>query len=228
MLDGAFFPLMWTVVAIPAGTRPEIFLAAWLYESDLEPSARNAIGCVGLNQTCPKPGGPGFPNDDAEGFRAMPASYQLSWIAPQVLSAIALNGGPFRSAARYYQANFLPATLATAKAPGDVIAGRGGPYAQAYAANAQLDVNGDGAITLDDLAHALEAKILASGTKLSDAIAQVYAAAPEGAPWAAPDLVLFEPASSTGAIARGGGKVLVAASFGLGALALAMRGARRP
>src|SRR5579859_4531633 len=122
-LDDAFWPALWSL-ATSVGTRPETLLAVWFAESGLDPGAQNAIGCVGLNQTCPREiGGPGFPNDDAAAYASAPASGQVAWIAPQVASAVHLNGGPFRSGARYYQANFLPATLATAKRPGDVIAG---------------------------------------------------------------------------------------------------------
>jgi len=219
-LDAAFWPALWSLVALPSGTRPEVLLAVWLYESNLEPTAQNADGCIGLNQSCPAAnGGPGFPGGDAEAqaYRSAPASEQLAWIGPQVLRAVELNGGPFESAARYFQANLLPATLATARAPGDVIAARGGPYASAYAANAQLDANGDGALSLDDLGHALQNKILASGSKLSDAIASSYAAAPSSSPWSSPALALFEPPSSSPASAAAS-----SSSRGAGALALGL------
>lgn len=231
-LDAAFWPALWSLVALPSGTRPEVFLAVWLYESGLDPSAQNAGGCIGLNQSCPAAsGGPGFPGGDAaaQAYRASPASAQLAWIAPQVMSDMQLNGGPFASAARYFQANLLPATLATAKQPSDVIAARGGPYAGAYASNAVLDVGGDGAITLDDLGHALQNKILASGSTLSSAIAQTYAAAPAGAPWSSPALVLFEPAApSAGPVASSGrGGVVILGISGALAAAAAFGRARR-
>jgi hypothetical protein len=227
-LDAAFWPALWSLVALPSGTRPEVLLAVWLYESDLDPTAQNGDGCIGLNQTCPAAlGGPGFPGGDgeAQAYRSAPASAQLAWIAPQVLRGVALNGGPFESAARYFQANLLPATLATARARGDVIAARAGPYAAAYAANAQLDSNGDGAITLDDLGHALQGKALASGNTLADAIASSYAAAPPGAPWASPALAIFEPPQVAPAIARSGGRgagAVVVAFAGIGGLLAAL------
>src|SRR5271165_5796093 len=97
-LDAAFWPALWTL-AINTRTRPEIFLAVWQNESGLQPGITKSIGCVGLNQTCPSPYGPGFPNGmtGAE-YAALPASSQVGWITGQVNSAIKLNGGPFKSA----------------------------------------------------------------------------------------------------------------------------------
>jgi hypothetical protein len=195
-LDDAFWPALWSL-STSVGTRPETLLAVWFAESGLNPAAKNSIGCLGLNQTCPREiGGPGFPNDDAEAYAQAPASQQLAWIAHQVTSAALLNGGPFLSAARYYQANYLPATLRTAKGPTDPIAAKAGPNAIAYKANTVLDANGDGAITLDDLGHYLEKRIAANGVPLRTAIATAYAEKPAEAPWTAPHLVLFEPSAA--------------------------------
>lgn len=229
-LDDAFWPALWSLVALPSGTRPEIFLAVWLLESGLDPSAQNArSGCTGLNQTCPAPNGPGFPpGHDAASFRAVPASEQLAWIAPQVMKAVALNGGPFLSAARYYQANFLPATLPTVTRPTDVLAGAGGPYAQAYAWNRGLDVNRDGVITLDDLGSALERHASASGRTLQDAIAETYRARPPGAPWDAPDLVLYPPGGGAPtAMARAPGGMGLGLAVAGACTLIALAGTRR-
>jgi hypothetical protein len=195
-LDDAFWPALWDL-ATASGTRPEVLLAVWAAESGLDPHAKNSIGCIGLNQTCPKPVGPGFPNDDPATYQAAPASVQVAWITPQVLSAVQLNGGPFLSAARYYQSNFLPATLAKAKRPGDVIAARHGPYARAYAANLGLDPDHRGAITLATLGKALERRVL-NDQGFTDAVATAYAQQPPDAPWTVAQLVLYEPGASTG------------------------------
>ncbi len=196
-LDDAFWPALWSL-STAVGTRPETLLAVWFAESGLDPAAKNSIGCLGLNQTCPSAnGGPGFPNGDADAYAQAPASQQLAWIAQQVTSAVHLNGGPFLSAARYYQANFLPATLPTAKAPNDPIAAKNGRYASAYGANAILDANGDGTITLDDLGRYLEKRIAANGAALRTAIATAYAQKPADAPWTAPHLVLYEPSPAS-------------------------------
>lgn len=219
-LDDAFWPALWAL-ATTVGTRPETLLAVWFAESGLDPAAQNSAGCIGLNQTCPSElGGPGFPNGDAAAYAASPASSQLAWIAPQVVSAQHLNGGPFRSAARYYQANFLPATLRTAKRPRDVIASRRGPYAPQYAANAGLDVTGDGVITLEDLGHYLERRIAQGGGALEAVVGRAYASQPTSAPWASPSLVLFEPSSTQRDDGRG---PLVAGLL----VALAVAGLRR-
>ena len=222
-LDEAFWPALWDA-ALASGTRPEVLLAVWYAESGLEPTIQNAIGCIGLNQSCPKPNGPGFPGDDASGYKATPASGQVTaWIKPQLLGLVARNGGPFRSAARYRQANWLPATLATAKRPGDIIAAAAGPYAWAYEANRGLDVRGAGAVTLDDLGFGLEQLIdHGAAAPLERAIATAYAHRPDNAPWTAPDLVLYEPGS------RGGRSVLALGLVALGfAAAAAAKGRGR-
>ena len=189
-LDAAFWPALWEL-SRATQTRPEIFLAVWFAESGLDPTAANSIGCIGLNQTCPASiGGPGFPATP-EAFKASTASEQLAWIAQNVKRAAA-QYGPFRSAARYYQANFLPGTLGVAKRPGDVVAAHAGPYAAAYDANRLLDVTGDGAITLDDLASYLERKV-AQHSDFQSAVLQTYANRPEGAPFQSPQLALYEP-----------------------------------
>jgi hypothetical protein len=198
-LDPLFWPALWRL-AIAADTRPELLLTVWFAESGLDPSAQNSLGCIGLNQTCPSSiGGPGFPGAP-EGYRAAPASQQVAWIAPQVLAQARLNGGGFRSAARAYQANFLPATLTSAVAPDDVIAAEAGPYAAAYRANKLFDVSGDGRITLADLGDYLEQLVVSRGldvdlgAPLETAIAAAYAPQnlPPNAPWTTPDLVLHE------------------------------------
>jgi len=201
-LDADFWPTLWKL-AIATGTRPEVFLTVWFAESGLDPAAENAVGCIGLNQTCPRPRGPGFPSS-AQAYKASPASVQVAWIARQVISAIKLNGGPFRSAARYWQANLLPATLATAKQPDDVIAARSGPLPDAYAGNAALDADRDGRITLADLGDTLERLLLARGAMLGDAIQRAYANRPSVAPWDSADLVICEPDGASEPVAGTG------------------------
>jgi hypothetical protein len=204
-LDEGFWPKLWTL-ALSTATRPEIFLSVWYAESGLDPAAHNAIGCIGLNQSCPKPYGPGFPGDDSAAYQASPASAQIDWIAPQVKDAVAINGRPFGSAARYYQANFLPATLPMARAPRDVIAGKQGPFAQAYAANRELDFSADGVITLEDLGRFVSDAVTRGAAEWSKALAECYAARPPESPWREPDLVIYEPGpppSAAGAVLAG-------------------------
>ena len=215
-LDDAFWPALWSL-AIATGTRPEVYLVVWYSESGLDPAAQNPIGCIGLNQSCPSPNGPGFPGGDADAYRSSPASAQLAWIAPQVTAAIAANGGPFRSAARYLQANWLPATLPRVRAPREVVAAVGGPYAAAYAANTIFDVTGDGATTLEDLGHYLLGRFGAAAD-LKSAIAQAYATRPASSPWAAPSIVWFEPGapSSPAPAPSGRGGLVALVLFGAG------------
>jgi hypothetical protein len=233
VLDAYFWPALWGL-AIDANTRPEVLLTVWFAESALDPSAQNSLGCIGLNQTCPASvGGPGFPSTP-EAYRSASASEQVAWIAPQVLAQARLNGGGFRSAARYYQANFLPATLATAKRPTDVIAARGGPYAAAYEANRGLDFSGDGAITLADLGDYLARVVLERGidvdhgAPLETAIRTAYSAPhlPSNAPWRSAELVVREPEAAPVRPRRGGTGVLVTLAGLVGALAMAKSGGR--
>jgi hypothetical protein len=229
-IDARFWPALWGL-AIDADTRPEILLTVWFAESGLDPSAENSVGCIGLNQTCPASmGGPGFPSTP-QAYKAAQASEQVAWIAPQVLAQARLNGGGFRSAARYYQANFLPATLITAKRPADVIAARTGPYAAAYEANKGLDVSGDGTITLVDLGDYLERVVtkkgldVDQGAPLATAIAAAYSSRnlPPNAPWTSPALVVHEPLPSPPAARRGGAVAIIATAGLFGAVALATR-----
>jgi hypothetical protein len=248
-LDAKFWASLWRL-AISADTRPEILLTVWFAESGLDPSARNSIGCIGLNQTCPKSiGGPGFPSTP-EAYRAALASEQLAWIAPQVRAQVLLNGGGFRSAARCFQANLLPATLGTATRPADVVAAAAGPYADAYKANQQLDVSSDGTITLADLGDYLERVVVprgldaSHGAPLETAIETAYAPQnlPQDALWTSPALTLHEtspgqppglpplppppapPAPPTARSGRGAVAMLTAAAGLVSALAIASRG----
>jgi hypothetical protein len=222
VLDEAFFPALWAL-ALETGTRPETLLSVWNYESGLDPAAANPSGCVGLNQSCPKPNGPGFPNDDAAAYRAAPASEQLAWIRPQVLAQIQLNGGkPFASAARAYQANFLPESLAHAQAPYAVICAAVGPYPSAYKQNAQLDVSRDGAITLADLGHVMASH--AKDPALVDAIARTWSVRPDGAPWQSAALYPYELGPAVRPGGRGGVAIGLVLATLLGAAHVRARG----
>ena len=210
MLDDAFFSALWRL-AIASGTRPETLLAVWNLESGLNPAASNPLGCIGLNQSCPAPmGGPGFPTD-AESYRAEAASEQLAWIGPQVMQQVKANGGAFRSAARAVQANLLPKSLQYARGPLDAIAATGGPYADAYAANAFLyDPHKTGAITLSTLGGVVLAH--AKDPALVDAIARTWAAKPDDSPWSSPQLFAFEPAAPSSSSGTAVAAVLIIAA----------------
>jgi hypothetical protein len=201
-LDAAFPAALWTL-AQSCATRPEVLLLVWWAESGLDPASKNQIGCIGLNQSCPRPYGPGFPTSDPETYRRWPASQQLTWVGPQLEAACALHGGPFESAARYWQANILPKSLETAHAPDDTIAARAGPYAAAYRSNRGLDFTGDGRITLNDMGDVM-ARQLAAGRAggahhVQRIIDDVYRARPADARWNTP-LALWDAVYETGSV----------------------------
>jgi len=137
------------------GSDPAIFLTVWCVESGLNPHAINAIGARGLNQMLPSTlTALGAPAD----FETLSGEAQLPWIEKLIASGERRNGGPFDSAARYYHANFFPVTMARGNTPDTIVAARDAAdprEAQAYAFNAGLDADGDGKITLSDLATVL-------------------------------------------------------------------------
>lgn len=148
-LSDAFF-----VKLVDLGRRhnqdPEILTRVWNIESaGVNPRARNPNGgAVGLNQMMPATlAGMGV---DYASFANASAEEQLDTIERFLAYNWKLNGGPFLTAGRYYQANFLPATLLTAKEPEDTIVAKGDARGF-YAANAGLDYNKDGRITIADL-----------------------------------------------------------------------------
>ena len=138
-------------------TDPVFFLTVWNAESGLNPGAKNPNGgAQGLNQMMPATlRGLGAPAD----FAGLAGEQQLPWIERLIVSGEALNGGPFGSSARYYHSNFYPATMRRGSSPDTVVVAADAADAgerAAYAANKGLDVDGNGKITLADLASFLE------------------------------------------------------------------------
>lgn len=138
------------------GSDPAIFMNVWCVESGLNPRAMNASGARGLNQMMPATlvslGAP------AE-FENVSAEAQLPWIERLIASGERRNGGAFESAARYYHANFFPVTMARGNAPDTIVAAKDATDPRerdAYSFNRGLDADGDGKITLNDLATVLE------------------------------------------------------------------------
>lgn len=133
-------------------TDPVVFLDVWNAESGLNPSAENpATHARGLNQMMPRTleglGGPA-------NFNALPGEAQLPWIERLIAGGERMNGGPFRSAERYYHANFFPRTMPRGQTPATVVVARDAADPEeraAYAGNAGMDRTGDGAITYADL-----------------------------------------------------------------------------
>jgi hypothetical protein len=133
-------------------TDPVVFLDVWNSESGLDPSAENrASHAQGLNQMMPKTlQGLGAPAD----FKSLAGEDQLPWIERLIAGGEKLNGGPFKTAARYYHSNFFPRTMYRGQTPSTVVLGRDAtdPDERAgYAANGSLDLGGKGQITYADL-----------------------------------------------------------------------------
>ena len=123
-----------------------------LNESGFDPTARNSIGCAGLNQQCP--GSQNFLGDyTVDQYLALPVSEQLGYVFSWFQARMSSAGVSTISAAELYQLNFLPATFQPGETSGYVISSRGDGY---YEGNAGLDVDGSGTITLGDLEQVIQ------------------------------------------------------------------------
>jgi hypothetical protein len=196
------------------GSDPAIFMTVWCVESGLNPRAMNPSGARGLNQMMPATlvslGAP------AE-FENLSAEAQLPWIERLIASGERRNGGPFESAARYYHANFFPVTMSRGNTPDTIVAAKNATDSRerdAYTFNRGLDADGDGKITLSDLATVLER----IKPKYQDAFARLDAAvnALQVQPW--------QPASLVSTTPKGAGVVGGVLLAGMIALAFARHG----
>ena len=139
---------------------PEHLLAVWFSESiGICAGLQNQFGADawGINQMTTK-------NIQAAGWSGSMAEYltlsaeqQLSFVETQVTPYI--GQGIFTSAARIYQANFLPGTLNSATTLDSKIAVKDGMNALAYNANKDFDKAKKGFITLRDLQEAVDGAI---------------------------------------------------------------------
>lgn len=133
-------------------TDPVVFLDVWNSESGLDPRAENrASHAQGLNQMMPKTlQGLGAPAD----FKSLAGEDQLPWIERLIAGGERLNGGPFRSASRYYHSNFFPRTMYRGQSPDTIVVAGDATDPEeraAYAGNAGMDPAGKGRITYADL-----------------------------------------------------------------------------
>lgn len=153
------------------GMKPEDILNVMAVESGLDPSAHNKNGnASGLVQIMPRYlKGLGFKGTHEE-FRQTSAADQLDFVEKLILNMMKINGGPLTSAAQYYVGNFLPVAL---KLPGirqgnlnTIIVSKNPeePHLpnisvqtemKFYNANAGLDYDRDGNITLGDIQNVL-------------------------------------------------------------------------
>lgn len=86
--------------------------------------------------------------DGPDAFRRLSAVEQLPYVQKYFQPFVRHGLG---SSGRLYQALFLPGTLARGSAPDTVVCSADGPFADAYAANTDLDPRGQGKITVADL-----------------------------------------------------------------------------
>ena len=187
------------------GSDPAIFLTVWCVESGVNPHAINSIGARGLNQMLPSTlAALGAPAD----FEKLSAEAQLPWIEKLIASGERRNGGPFESAARYYHANFFPVTMSRGDTPATIVAAKDASDPRerdAYAFNPGLDADGDGKITLADLATVLDRT---RANKCTDAFARLDLAmrALPSAPWEPASLIAQTErrASAVGALVVAG------------------------
>jgi Transglycosylase SLT domain len=137
------------VVCADLGCAPLDMLGLMMRESGVRPTAQHhltkAAGLIQLMPATLKRLGWG---SSPEEFVRVSAAQQLAYVY-RYFAPYARHG--LDSAGRLYQATFLPATLSHGPAPGTVVCAEEGPFADAYAANAGLDIDGDGAITVGDL-----------------------------------------------------------------------------
>lgn len=178
-LDSAAFPALWSI-SDATGVRPEYLLPVLWGESGLHPEVQNHAGADywGLNQIS----GDTLRNQgiDPHDYLTWSASRQLRTIVGPSIANLVSSRGPIRSGTRLYQANFLPATLKNALNFSDVVCGKNGPFADAYAGNVALDIGNKGAITVGDLAKRVGDAITRS--TVDAAIAQAYAVRGEPRP----------------------------------------------
>lgn len=151
----ARFERMFPTCCDRIGCKPIDLLGVMMSESGVAPAARNPNGgAVGLIQFMPATLlGLGWKRGP-QAFACLSASDQLPWVAAY-FTPWKKDGAPFDSAARVYQAVFLPGTLKRAKELDDVLAAKRGTLGWAYEANAVFDANGDGRITLGELGEAV-------------------------------------------------------------------------
>jgi hypothetical protein len=140
---------LWALFDV-TGIRPEWVLPVLWIESTFDPSLQNRQGApyFGIGQTSGQ-----WLTDHGiapADFLTWTADAQIRAAVAPYFVAVVQRFGPIRSGVRAYQANFLPATLPTARGLQQIVTVRGEP---AYNANRALDFMRDGAITLSDLAE---------------------------------------------------------------------------
>lgn len=113
-LGSNFYPKLIQITS-ELGMKPEDLLAIMVSESGIQSDAHNPGGASGLIQFMPESlKGVGYQGTPAE-FRQTSGEEQLQYIKRYIQDKMRYNGGPFKSGAQYYVANFWPVAL---KLPG--------------------------------------------------------------------------------------------------------------
>jgi hypothetical protein len=182
------------------GIRPEYLLPVLAYESGLDPSIQNLAGYpyYGINQASTTLIS-AYAKTDPQTYLTWPASRQLSTVVSPMLQGIVARYGRLNSGTRVYQANFYPASLATATSWNSAIVCS--PSA-AYTANVGLDYKRTGCIRVSDLGHAVSKT--ASWSSVQQAIATAYQLRPAETPRDPVKGTDFSGISSKTALAVGG------------------------
>ncbi len=174
MLDATAYQALWGIYDA-TGIRPEWLVPVLYHESGLNPAATNGA-YHGIGQNSPA---------DIQRYSGVDPATYLTWSAGAQLNtavrgyfqAIVAAYGSLRSGVRIYQAEFLPATLPTARNLSDVIASTSNDPYGFYASNQSLDPNHDGIITLQDLADVVSHD--AKAPQVQAALAATYAIRPD-------------------------------------------------
>ena len=161
------------------GLRPEYLLPVLMAESGLNPGVQNQAGANywGIGQNS---------GDflaalgiDVNDYLTWPASAQLGRVVLPYMKSVVQRFGALNSGTRVYQANFLPATLSTARSLSSVLTSSPSPF---YTSNMGFDPNRKGYITLGDLSTAVARA--ASTSTVQRAIVQTYQLAQVSEPYA--------------------------------------------
>jgi hypothetical protein len=161
-----------------SGIRPEYMMPVLYLESGFDPSVQNHAGApyYGIAQT----------NDNhifalgytVAQFLGMSQGDQIRIAVTPYFTRAVKSYGPIRSATRAYQANFLPATLATSRALSQIVEPTG---TRSYVANAAaLDPMKHHAITVSDLALVMARSV--AHREVQNAIARAYVIRPSEKP----------------------------------------------
>jgi hypothetical protein len=176
-LDAASLGELWRIYE-ETGVLPEYLLPVLYFESGFDPSIPNRAGepFYGLNQASADLIS-AYAGTDPQTYLTWPASAQLRTVVRGYIKSLVSHYGRIRSGTRLYQANFYPASLESARALDDVIVSA---PSRAYDANALLDKDKKGTITVADLARVMTTA--ASSHAVQSAISATYAAKGRYAP----------------------------------------------